>query len=243
MKIGIISDIHGNDAALQAVLRVLEHHGAQRIVCAGDVVGYGPRPSACIHTLRTSDIDCVRGNHDQYTVLERHDALRIQPEAREVIRWTRDHLSAEELDWLENLPMVRHVNGFALIHASHVVFPRWPYIVNENQAMDNFLFQRVRLAFNGHTHVPLCVGHDPGGRAQVGLLRNMFLPRRRRLLIGVGSVGQPRDGDPRASCVLYDTDHQYVRLLRVEYDIAVTQQQIRDAGLPHFLAERLSEGR
>lgn len=242
MKIGIIGDIHANLDALLAVLEALDSVSVDAILCTGDVVGYGACPRECIDIIRELEIPCAQGNHDEYTSQVGQDWL-IQPDARIVIHWNQEVLPESSIEWLAALPRVVEFEGMEILHSSHVWWPEWPYVINDRTAVENFLFQASRLTFNGHSHVPLCVSHLPGKRPHLGLLRNMFLPRKQRLLIGVGSVGQPRDGDPRTACVVYDSQEDSIRILRVPYDIAAAQQRIRKAGLPEELGNRLAVGR
>ena len=242
MHIAVIGDIHANFEALTAVLRALGDLGIHRVFCTGDIVGYGASPRQCVELVRDLGIPSVRGNHDDYTTHEDGREWRIRPEAREVILWNRSQLSKEHVDWLRGLPYMRQEQGFSMVHAAHVYTPQWPYVLNERTAIQNFLFQPGTLSFCGHSHVPVYIAHRGGRRPVLDILRNVILPRRQRVAIGVGAVGQPRDNDPRACAVLYDTVVRSVRVLRVPYDIQAAQQRIRSAGLPHDLAERLALG-
>jgi predicted phosphodiesterase len=241
MRIGIIGDIHGNIDALTAVLLALDRLNVSSILCTGDIVGYGACPKECIDLIRELAIPSVKGNHDTYTT-EKDGHWIIRPEAREVILWNQKHLPADHIEWLRKLPRRLEFDGIAVVHASNVWHPEWPYVINERTAVHNFLFQRNQVCFNGHTHVPVCVLHQPGRRVELDRLRNMFLPRRSRVLIGVGAVGQPRDEDPRAAAVVYNTQDRSVRLLRVPYDVEAAQSRIIKAGLPRKLADRLAIG-
>ena len=242
MLIAVFGDIHGNIDALTAVVGTLDKMGVERMYCTGDIVGYGACPGGCIDMLRDLGIPSVRGNHDEYTSQTTRLDWRIRPEAREVIFWNRKVLSKSQIQWLADLPFIVRGDGFSVVHASHAYLPHWPYVLNERTAIHNFLFQRENLAFNGHSHVPVGISHRPGKRPKLDLLRNMFLPRERSFIIGVGAVGQPRDGDPRATVVLYDTDVKAIRVLRIPYDVKAAQRRIRREGLPDDLAERLALG-
>jgi diadenosine tetraphosphatase ApaH/serine/threonine PP2A family protein phosphatase len=242
MYTAVIGDIHGNIEALTAVLRTLSSLGIQRIFCTGDIVGYGASPRQCVELVRDLGIPSVRGNHDDYTTHEDGGRWHIRPEAKEVILWNRSQLSKDLIDWLRALPYVRQEQGFTMVHASHVYTPQWPYILNERTAIQNFLFQPGNLSFCGHSHVPVYIAHRAGRRPSLDILRNVILPRRQRVTIGVGAVGQPRDNDPRACVVLYDTQVRSVRVLRVPYDVEAAKLRIRRAGLPEDLAVRLALG-
>ncbi len=242
VKFGIISDIHGNLEALDAVLELLRSEGVDQILCAGDVVGYGPDPAACIERVRQHHIRCAQGNHDEAVASGGH-AERMLPEARQAVEWTYRQLNDEDLAWLDNLPRTIEMDGVTVVHASLIPVPRWAYIIDEESALLHFLFQDAPIVFNGHTHVPLLVQHRSGERPRLDLLRSTFIPRNRRLLVGVGAVGQPRDGDPRAACVIYDPAEHFIELRRVGYDPSPTQKKMLRSGLPEPLAFRLVIGR
>lgn len=242
MLTAVFGDIHANYEALTAVLQALSDLRVGRLFCTGDVVGYGASPRECIELLQGLGVTCVRGNHDDYTSHTDGREWRIRPEAREAITWTRSQLGAEHLAWLHSLPYVHRDEDFSLVHASHVYTPQWPYILNERAAIQNFLFQPGHLSFCGHSHVPVYVVHRAGHRPELELLRNVLLPRRHRVAVGVGAVGQPRDNDPRACAVIYDSAVRSVRVVRVPYDVVGAQRRIRLAGLPEDLADRLALG-
>ena len=242
MRIAVFGDIHGNVQALDAVFKALEPVRADVYLCTGDVVGYGGNPCECIERLRERQVTVVRGNHDEYATSP-EVARDIQQDALTAIEWTRARLSAEHLAWLRELPMAYSRNGISAVHSSHAPVPRWSYVISERAAAVNFLFQSTRIGFNGHSHLPLYVGHQARQRPYLTMLRNLCIPRKQRLLIAVGSVGQPRDGDPRACCVICDTTEKSLRLLRIAYDVEGAQKSIRKAGLPEDLALRLAAGR
>jgi diadenosine tetraphosphatase ApaH/serine/threonine PP2A family protein phosphatase len=243
VKLGILSDIHANIEAFTAVLDVLDHARVDRLVCAGDLVGYGPSPNECVELARERGIPSVLGNHDEYVLNGECAESRMQPDAKAALDWTVGELTTENRAWLASLPMAMDLADTRILHASHALRPPWRYVIDERTAVENFLFQSRVVAFSGHTHVPLYASHQHGQRPRLALLNSMFVPRNHRLLISVGSVGQPRDGDSRASCVVYDSKTLNLRVLRVPYDLRVTQRRIRDAGLPEELARRLASGR
>lgn len=242
MKIAVISDIHGNRQALEAVLNDIAPRDCVKVLCCGDLVGYGGEPNACIEMIRSRNIPCVRGNHDDLMVhSERMGKLRA--EIRASVRWTRNQLSSAAKEWLGNLPFQHEYAGIQILHASHVFHPPWPYIVNLRSASANFLFQKAKLAFHGHTHVPVLCMHSRGSTPKVIHFQNLILPPHSKCLLNVGSVGQPRDRDPRASYVIFDSKTREVSLQKVSYDIEAAADAIRQAGLPERFATRLQEGR
>jgi predicted phosphodiesterase len=241
MLTGIIGDIHSNIDALESVLETFRSHRVDRIICCGDIVGYGACPQECIDLMRELSVPCVLGNHDHYTT-EIGGNWAIRAAAKHVIRWTQAHLKKEYVEWLAALPMTLDLGAFTVCHASHTWFPDWPYVVNRREAIQHLLFQPKSLCFNGHSHAPLRVSHRPGRQPSVDTLGNMLLPRNQRLAIGVGSVGQPRDGDWRASAVIFDESRDFVRLLRVPYPVEKARRRILDAHFPTELADRLLVG-
>ena len=241
MLTGLIGDIHGNIDALEAALDALRQHRVDRIVCTGDIVGYGACPGECIDLIRQLDVPSVLGNHDQYTT-DIGGNWAIRPAAKQAIRWTQAHLRREYVEWLGQLPMSLDCGGFTVCHASHVWFPSWPYLVERREIVQHLLFQPKPLCFNGHCHAPLRISHRVGSLPVAANLGNMLLPRNQRVTIGVGSVGQPRDGDWRACVVVYDEERQFVRLLRVPYPVEKARRRILDAKLPAELGDRLLVG-
>lgn len=242
MKIGVISDIHGNLPALRAVLAKLEAEDCVKILCAGDVVGYGASPSECIELVREKKISCVTGNHD-YMVAFPGRELRLRDDVRFAIQWTREQLSTEELDWLRHLPKENVYAGFRFLHASQALYPEWHYVMEPRACCANFLFQKSKIAFNGHTHVPILAVHTQGETPRLVEMREYELTKNRRYLINVGSVGQPRDRRSEAGCVIFNTKTSRVHPYRLEYNIEEAQKEIRESGLPSFFADRLAIGR
>ena len=246
MLIGVMGDIHGNIEALNAVMAEFKRLAVDDILCAGDIVGYGASPGECIDFIQDNNIRSVCGNHDFFTLHNDLDRKGIREDALEVFDWNRTVLSARQMKWLADLPMVLESPKlhYTVRHASCQPFPSWGYVVSEHSAALNFFFQTSRICFNAHSHVPILAMHKPGEHVSFQRLEGLVkLPQGYDVLIGVGSVGQPRDGDNRACGVVYDTMSNSVYLFRVPYDIPSAQQRIYKAKLPSFLAERLSVGR
>jgi diadenosine tetraphosphatase ApaH/serine/threonine PP2A family protein phosphatase len=241
-----MGDIHGNIDALRAVYAEFERMAVDDVLCAGDVVGYGAAPGECIDFLQQHKILSVCGNHDFFTVHANINREGIRTEAIEVFDWNRKVLTNSQMEWLDNLPMVLESTRlhYQVRHASCQPFPSWGYVISEHSAALHFLFQNSRICFNGHSHVPILATHTPGEHVNLQRFGGLVnLPPDHDILIGVGSVGQPRDGDNRACGVVYDTNAHSAYLFRVAYDIPAAQKRIYDAHLPEFLAERLSVGR
>ena len=239
----ILGDIHANIDALQAVLADARDQGATHFVSVGDVVGYNAAPAECIHVVR-DELQCpvVRGNHDHYVSYLETNLADFHPAAAQVVEWTRGQLSAEDVEWLHGLPLQKPVMGFMLVHSTLDMPDRWGYVFDNQQAQSNFNYQFTEICFHGHTHVPIIYA-----RAQFGVVHyepcDFICEPGQKLFINVGSVGQPRDGDPRASYVLFDMAARRIRFRRIEYDVAAAQARIRKAGLPDRCAERLEVGR
>jgi predicted phosphodiesterase len=243
-KVGFLSDIHANYAALQAVLGKLDDEGCDVIICLGDIVGYGPSPAECLGALRQRDCPCVLGNHDQYaTMLLNSRMEKLRDDVNISIEWTQTQLAMDDLKWLSQRPMRMAAEDFSVVHGAFGPRP-WIYCANEKALIQNFAHQDVPLAFCGHSHVPL-IAVDRGEMApRIDYLQNQAVPSDApKVMINVGSVGQPRDRDPRAACITYVLETRALQLFRVPYDIAETQARIRAAGLPEAFAARLEQGR
>ena len=243
MRIAILADIHSNLDALDAILRHAEALGPiGRVWCLGDTVGYAAEPSACIARLRQYDHIAVAGNHD-LAALERMGVDEFNPAAAAAALWTRGQLSAEERAYLESLPLVITEGDFTLVHGSL----RWPeleYLLSSEAAAEQFRRQETPFSLVGHSHIPFVAVEVPSGSPLLAPLSDgdVVELEDRRLIVNPGGVGQPRDGDPRASYAIHDTEARTIALHRVEYDIASAQGKIRKAGLPAYLAERLAHG-
>ncbi len=232
MRLAIISDIHGNLEALTAVLARIERERVDEIVCLGDTVGYGPDPGPCIDLVRSTCRVAVLGNHDEWAITSpRYDAV---PEAVwQSILWTAPRMNDGQLAYLASLPLVAHGDRLMFVHSSPVRPHGWSYILDEVSAARNFSAVKEGICFVGHSHFP---GIYPSGDP----------PEERRYIVNVGSVGQPRDGDPRACFVIYDStrlDDKRITIMRVDYDSSPTQEKIRATDLPQYFAYRLSVGR
>lgn len=248
-RIGIIADVHSNLPALSAVT---SH--ADRIDewwCLGDTVGYGPWPNECIAFLKRLGAKTVAGNHD-LGVVGGISLERFNRDARIACEWTGRVLDAIDAGWLAGLPerLTPTGAGALLVHGSPRD-PLWEYILSAEAAAANFKLFEGALCFNGHSHVPALYSLPSGARAAAGVpeateTADGEVTRMRdgeRYLVNAGSVGQPRDGDPRACYVVLDTIDGWFAFHRVAYDISVTQARMEEEGLPVFLARRLALGR
>ncbi len=238
----VLSDIHSNLEALEAVLAGVERAGASEILCLGDFVGYGASPNECIERLRPIVTAAVAGNHD-VAVCGRARIGSFGSNAALAARWTATALTPRSLAYLESLPItVRHA-GALLVHSSPSEPQTWRYVQEVEEARAEFDAFMESLCLIGHLHRPGTYRLD-GRTNQVGYSREPEVPLDPlgRFLVSVPSVGQPRDGDARAGYLLWDDGRGWVRQVRVDYDVAAARQRILDAGLPPFLGDRLQWG-
>lgn len=236
----ILGDVHANLDALSVVLEECKSQGVTDFLCTGDVVGYNADPHECLDIIRSLGCPVVMGNHDYY-VSTAQDLDDFNPHAAAVIEWTRQQLSDEEMEYLRTLPFVKTQMGITLVHSTMDNPESFGYVFDHLQAEAHFSHQVTPLCFHGHTHCPMIYEKQLGAVYRIDA-QDFKLPIGRKYFINVGSVGQPRDGDPRAAYVIYDPKARFVRFRRLEYDVAAAQEKIRMAGLPERLAARLAVG-
>ncbi len=243
-KIGLFSDVHSNIEALEAVLKRLDEEGCDMLLCLGDVVGYGASPNECLQLIRDREIPCLMGNHDEYVQLLMDPSVaKLREEVRQSIEWTQSKLTLEDLKWLGKLPYRLELEDEMLCIHSSFAAGRWPYCRDEKSFHDNFAEQPVQLAFCGHSHRPM-VGIDTGEETPyVDFIRPMELPSDKKVMVNVGSVGQPRDGDNRACACTYVLETRHLELLRIPYDIETAQNRLFFARRPETFALRLETGK
>lgn len=242
MRYAVISDIHGNLEAFQAVLADIKDKKIGAYLCIGDVVGYGANPKESIGLLKSLKCSLtIAGNHD-WAVAGLTDLEYFNEYAKEAIIWTKRVLNQEELDYLKSFHLLYEGENFSLVHGSLKNPQRFDYILNKAGACSAIALMRTLLCFVGHSHVAEIyysdkdkIFHTRGPNIKIG--------SNKKYIVNVGSIGQPRDGDPRASYAIYDEDGQTVEIKRVPYDVKAAKEKIIDAGLPGILAARLSEGR
>ena len=240
MRIGVLSDIHGNLEALEAVLAEVDRLGVDLLYSLGDIVGYGPSPAACIEIVRRRAAVSLMGNHDAavagLTSLDDFNEF-----ARSAVDWTAAQLDAGEIEYLGSLPYTHRAPELLLVHASPIEPERWHYIHGVADIEEHFAAFDEHLCFVGHSHRPgvFALG---GGRGVERRGEGEVLRPGLRYLVNAGSVGQPRDRDPRASYVIYDTASPCVEVRRVSYPVEKTQERMRAVGIPAFLIDRLGAG-
>lgn len=246
MRIGLLTDIHANREALDACLADIDVEGCDLLVVLGDIVGYGPDPAYAVDRVRElaeRGAVVVKGNHDEAAVAPRRG---MSEHARRAIDWTRDGIDDDAKAYLDALPFSVADEDRLYVHAGAADPARWVYVDDIESAAQSFAGSTARSIFCGHTHLPALFHMLPGRRPQhFRPLDNKPVPlsQGRRNLIVVGSVGQPRDRNPKACWGLLDTAERSVTMRRVPYDLDTTMRKINDAGLPEWLALRLAEGR
>jgi diadenosine tetraphosphatase ApaH/serine/threonine PP2A family protein phosphatase len=244
MKVLIISDIHANLVALERVLAATADEEVDDIWSLGDIVGYGPKPRESVELIQKicPNVSLI-GNHD-WAAIGRLDLDDFNPVAKYASYWTTMQLSADHLDYLESLPNRMIEDDWTLVHGSPQ-HPVWEYVYNARIAAINFGFFDTRICFIGHTHIQLYITEEAANdNIQPKQPRDgeVIDVSNERIMINPGSVGQPRDGDPRAGCAIFDTDEMTVTFHRIAYDIEKTQQQLREVNLPDSLVMRLAMG-
>ena len=243
MRYAIIADIHANLAAFTAVLNDIDGRGGvAEVWCLGDVVGYGPDPHQCIELLCQYSHVCVAGNHD-LAAIGKIDTSDFNPDAAAACRWTGQQLTTEDIRYLESLPLVIKKGEFTMAHGSPRE-PVWEYLLSTFSARENFDYFPSPFCLVGHSHVPLIFEYSEAGACSLSLFPagGVLELAQNRLIINPGGVGQPRDGDPRASYAIYDSEARTISLYRIPYDIGATQARMVEYRLPMHLVARLDYG-
>lgn len=240
MRIAILSDLHANLEATEAVLSDARERDCTHFICLGDVVGYNANPHECVEIVQKMECPVVKGNHDEQASLT-ESSRGFNALAEAAINWTRAHLTNEDKAWLRDLQLSQQVHDFSIVHATLDAPDQWGYVFNNLDAVASFAYQETSVCFFGHTHVPGAFVRDEGvKRVKVDQLT---IEEAKKYFINVGSVGQPRDGDWRAAYCIYHLDKCVVEQRRVKYDLATAQKKIIQTGLPRMLADRLELGR
>ena len=242
MKIAFISDVHGNLEAFTAVCASIKDEHVDRVVFLGDIVGYGANPNECIELLQNLTEHSVAGNHD-WAAAGRQSPDTFNPAARDAIEWTSAQLTTENKALLMSLPLILEINQLLCVHATPHMPQKWRYVFNASDAELIFETFMQRICFVAHTHCPAIFVEHEDTTVVREISSQVTLHPRCRYIINCGSVGQPRDGDRRASYGVVDVSCSQYYLVRVDYDLASAQKKILRAGLSDFLAHRISVGR
>jgi len=246
MLYGIFSDIHGNLPALEAVLHSMDTRKVEKRICLGDIVGYGTSPNECAELVKQHSDICLLGNHDN-VALKREAYSSFNVYAKAAIEWTFKNINDETKKYLKSRPYMANEDHFTFVHASPMSPADWHYVADLDVALEAFSYFNTPYCFIGHTHSPVIVAtniEDPYREIPVIADGPLYRPKKNeKVLVNVGSVGQPRDRDNRACWCLVDSECNWVEFVRVEYDIERTQNLMRKENMPMFLIERLSVGR
>ncbi|MFL6527121.1 MAG: metallophosphoesterase family protein [Chthoniobacterales bacterium] len=240
MRFAILSDLHANLEATEAVLADARELHCTHFICLGDIVGYNANPHECVEIVRALDCPVVKGNHDEQASLD-ESSRDFNAMAEAAINWTRDNLSDADKAWLNDLRLSRQVRDFTIVHATLDTPEQWGYVFNTLDAATSFTYQHTAVCFFGHTHVAGAFVRDDGVKRV--RMDQLAIDPTKKYFVNAGSVGQPRDGDWRAAYCIYDTERNVIEQRRVKYDLAAVQKKIINAGLPRVLAERLELGR
>lgn len=238
MKIVVISDIHGNLEALNKVLGYIDKlEGEKRVVCLGDIVGYGPDPAECFRIVESLTDKICLGNHED-SILDTDYDYQMTKHAIEAIRWTRGILGEEIREAINRLPLQIEEDNVLYVHASPDDPMRWKYITNARNAYSSLIEMKHSLCFVGHSHIPGIYAYNELQWDS----NKATLSKDDKTIVNVGSIGQPRDGSPMLSFAVFDDDNWSVEIIRLEYEYQKTMAKIEIANLPLFLAERLARG-
>lgn len=232
MKIAVISDIHGNREALNAVIAKIDSLAVDSIYCLGDIVGYGPNPNECVELIRSRAIPAIVGNHDK-AVTGELSIDNFSQIARAGVMWTQSVISESNKEFLKHLPYSIQEHTILFVHSSPDYPEEFRYLLSFEDARESFDYFSTPLCFIGHTHRPIIFCEDG---------KTKEISRDKKFIVNVGSVGQPRDGNWKACFVLMDTEQYALEYVRVEYDVEVTRRKITENGLPQKLADRLLAG-
>ncbi|MCK4577090.1 metallophosphoesterase family protein [candidate division WOR-3 bacterium] len=242
MRIGILSDIHSNLEALNAVIESAKEQNVDEYICLGDIVGYGANPKECIDIIKGLTTKIVAGNHD-YGVCGLTNISYFNDVAKKAIEWTKETITQDYIDFLKSLPLVLEYKEGLFVHSTPSYPDSWNYILSMYDAKREFKFFDQNFCFIGHSHQPVTFSINSEEEIGASIDDTLICVDSKRYIANSGSVGQPRDGNPKASYLIYDIEKKSISFSRVLYDIRKCQTKILDAGLPPFLAQRLEIGR
>lgn len=243
MKYFVFSDIHGNLEALETVLGRLDEEYPDHVpVCLGDIVGYGPNPKECIQIIRERNILCLAGNHD-HAVIGKMDISYFNPYAKEAVLWTRSVLDSDDIEFLKELPLMEIRDNITFVHATPCEPQSWNYLFTLYDAQMNFNCFETPVCFVGHSHQAMFIIQKESRECWVHPHPILSIRNGWKYIVNVGSVGQPRDGNPKASFLIFDAENELMEIKRIEYDVETTQEKMKVYRLPDYLIARLKQGR
>ncbi len=243
MRYGIFSDIHSNLEAMTEVAKAMKADGAEQFLCLGDLVGYYSNPNEVVELI--DSLNCwktVMGNHDSAAVGQT-TLSKFNPPAAEAIRWTQQKLTPKNFQILQKLRLREEIGEIQLVHSSPFQSEEWHYLTQQEDIERNFRYFQGFICFFGHVHKPFIAEQTKSGTVTILSETEKVLDPSCRYLVNVGSVGQPRDGDPRTCYVLYDSKSLKLSIRRITYDFEATFHKTISAGLPEYLAQRLKTGK
>lgn len=244
MRYGIFSDIHSNLEAFDSVIEAYRKESIDSFFCVGDVVGYGANPNECIEKIKALTNIVIAGNHD-WACVDLFSTEYFNPLAKEAVFWTKQVLNQENKYFLEKLKLVYNNEDFTLAHGTLENPQEFNYMTDGYRALESFKLLETNVCFVGHSHVAgaFILGKDNRLLYSEDNLSKIKMEKENKYIVNVGSVGQPRDDNPRAAYAVYDTQKQEVQIKRVPYDVEAARKKIIEAGLPQFLGDRLLLGR
>ena len=242
MRLGIFSDVHGNVEALDIVLNALKEEAVNLTICLGDLVGYGPNPNQCVEKVMAASDIVLAGNHD-YAAVNLESTEHFNECARTAIEWTSRVLTSASQDILSKLPLVETIDNILIVHATPEQPEQWHYITSAEDAYRNLYNMSVPICFAGHSHVPMAFIQQEEEQILFQSATELDIQPDQKVIINVGSVGQPRDGDPRAAYGIFDMNENKFHLKRLAYPIRKVQEKMQKENLPSFLIERLDTGK
>jgi diadenosine tetraphosphatase ApaH/serine/threonine PP2A family protein phosphatase len=242
MRYIIFSDLHSNLEALNQFEKEIEMITHDKLVCLGDIVGYGADPNPCVDWVRKNADLTIAGNHD-WAAVNKTDTTDFNSYAYQSCLWTREKLTEKNKDFLGSLPLDHEAKGIYWVHASPYEPEAWHYVTSKTGGKRNFKSFEARLCFVGHSHKPIILEQTADGEVNDYVSAFWDIEPENRYIFNDGSLGQPRDGNPDPAFMIYDSKEKTVEVRRFEYDLSSTQDKIRENGLPTYLAVRLAEGR
>lgn len=242
MRYAVISDIHSNLEAFQAVIECLAREKIDKYLCLGDVIGYGADPHACLRLLQSLKPDVlIAGNHE-WAVLDLIDIEDFSELAKEAVVWTKSVLTEAEIEYLKSFRLIYESEKFILVHGTLDEPGKFYYILSDYDAYNTMKLMKAPVCFAGHSHVS-GIFYSDNGSIKYTRTSKVRIDYTRKYVINPGSVGQPRDSDPNAACAIYDDRASTIEIKRIPYDISTAQKKILEEGLPRMFASRLAEGR
>ena len=242
MRYIVFSDLHSNLEALKQFQKEIKSISYDKLICLGDIVGYGADPNPCVEWVRNNTDLIIAGNHD-WGAVEKTDTSYFNPYAYDSCLWTRNQLTEENKNFLKSLPLDHEEDGVYWVHSSPFEPEAWHYVISKEEGKRYFRNFEAPICFVGHSHIPVILEQMDDGEVNDYVSDIWDIAQGNRYIFNDGSLGQPRDGNPKPSFMIYDSEDKTVKVQRFKYDLRVTQDKILESGLFRYLAERLAKGR